>query len=657
MRVTRRILLPALGFFLVAMVAMAGLVVVDVNRLTEDMERRELAQLKNLFVGRLENLRDSAKTMAAYVAAEPAVREAMAAGDRKRLLDLTRAPYRAAESVMAIPQFQFHVPPATSFLRVHEPDKFGDDLSSFRFTVVTANQEKRQIGGLEIGRGGLGIRGVVPVTSAAGHVGTAEFGLDLDQFQLDQLARQTGAHWQLLLARGPADIATFKSMGDLGPVQDLVLQATTLPKAIHGPAQVYRDALEGRDGVVHVRDGHGEYAMLVTPLRDYSGAVIAVLEVLRDRSDLVAARQQRILVGGGAIVTILLLGAILLVVLVSRNLNPIKPLTEQALAVAEGRLEVTEDIVAKGDDEVGQLATAVKRMGQQLVELIENLEMQVAARTSQLESTYQQIRVLNDRLTSENVRMGAELDVSRQLQKMILPTADEIARIAPLDIATFMEPASEVGGDYYDILTDGNHVRIGIGDVTGHGLESGVVMLMTQSAVRAMVSNSEQDSVRLMDVLNRTIYENVRRMGTDKNLTLALLEYRPPVGENTVGRLTVTGQHETVIVIRQDGTVDTIETLELGMPIGLIDDVSPFIAERSIELHPDDVVVLYTDGITEAACPDHTLYGVERLVDVAVRHRHEPAEAIKAAVVADVREHIRDQQVFDDLTLIVLKQR
>lgn len=657
MRVTRRILLPALGFFLVAMIAMGSLVVLDVNSLVNDLERRELAQLKNLFTGRLDSLRNFALTMATYVANEPALRTAMVSGDRQHLLELTETPYHAAESVMAIPQFQFHAPPATSFLRVHSPDKFGDDLSKFRLTVLAANQKKRPISGLEVGRAGLGIRGVAPITADNHHVGTVEFGLDLDQFQLDQLAHQTGVHWQLMLVRGPAEIATFTAMGDLGPVQDLVMQATTLPKALHGTREAYREALEGRETITQARQGKTEYSVLVTPLRDFSGSVIAVLEVLRDRSDLVAARQTRLMVGAGAVGGVLLIGALLLVVVVSRVLNPIKPLTAQALAVAEGHLEVADEINPHGQDEIGQLGSAVKAMGRQLVDLIENLELQVAARTSQLESTYQQIHVLNERLTSENVRMGTELDVSRQMQKMLLPSAEEIARITPLDIATFMEPAEEVGGDYYDILCDGSHVRIGIGDVTGHGLESGVVMLMTQSAVRAMVSHSEKDAVKLMDVLNRTIYENVRRMGTDKNLSLALLDYRPPAAGATAGRLTVTGQHETVIVVRHDGTLDSIETLELGMTIGLIDDVSPYIAEQSIDLHPGDVVVLYTDGITEAASPKHALYGIDRLADIVVQHRFETAEAIKAAVVADVREHIQDQQVFDDLTLIVLKQR
>lgn len=296
----------------------------------------------------------------------------------------------------------------------------------------------------------------------------------------------------------------------------------------------------------------------------------------------------------------------------------------------------------------------------ELTELTHDLERRVAERTRELESANHEIQSLNRMLKAENLRMGAELDVSRRLQQMILPTPDELAEIHGLDVATFMEPASEVGGDYYDILQAGNgRIRIGIGDVTGHGLESGVVMLMTQSAVRTLVTSDEGDAVRLLDVLNRTIYKNVERMGSDKNLTLALLDYRPeaPEGEHGVaGHLRVSGQHESIIVVRQGGTVELIDTVDLGLPIGLVDDVKDFVAEVTILLHPGDVVVLYTDGITEAADADHTLYSLERLCEVVGDHWQDSAEGIKQAVVDDVRRHIGDQALYDDLTLIVLKQ-
>ena len=77
--------------------------------------------------------------------------------------------------------------------------------------------------------------------------------------------------------------------------------------------------------------------------------------------------------------------------------------------------------------------------------------------------------------------------IDQRLQHMLLPTGEELQQIQALDIACYMEPSDEVGGDYYDVLQHNGQIKIGIGDVTGHGLESGVVMLMTQAIVRALV--------------------------------------------------------------------------------------------------------------------------------------------------------------------------
>lgn len=268
-----------------------------------------------------------------------------------------------------------------------------------------------------------------------------------------------------------------------------------------------------------------------------------------------------------------------------------------------------------------------------------------------------------DQAQGENARLGAELDVSRRIQQILLPSQAELDATEGLQIATYMEPASEVGGDYYDVLSHADGVRIGIGDVTGHGLESGVVMLMTQSAVRTMLTSKEKDIVRVWEVLNRTIYDNVQRMGCGKNLTLALLDYRP-LGEHdhdepstARGKLRISGQHESVIVARHDGGLEIVDTDALGFPIGLVEEMSEFVDETVLTLHAHDVVVLYTDGITEAADIDHKLYGVERLSALIAAHRTESVEAIRDAIVADVKRHIGTQTLYDDLTLVIMKQR
>lgn len=327
-----------------------------------------------------------------------------------------------------------------------------------------------------------------------------------------------------------------------------------------------------------------------------------------------------------------------------------------------------------GDDELGQLVDSLNALLEssqagldqrdqaqsELTALAQTLERRVAERTRELEAAGEEIRSLNNILKAENVRLGTELEVSRRIQQMVLPTRIELAGISGLDVAAYMEPANEVGGDYYDILHgEGGRVRIGIGDVTGHGLESGVVMLMTQSAVRTLVTSDEPDAVRTLDILNRTIFQNVQRMGCEKNLTLALLDYRPGPAEGAegaAGHLRVSGQHESVIIVRRGGAVELVDTMDLGLPLGLVDDVGPFIAETTIALEAGDTVVLYTDGVTEAADNRHQLYGLERLCQVVADHWPADADAIKEAVVADVKRHIGDQPLYDDVTLIVLKQ-
>ncbi|MDF0555377.1 AAA family ATPase [Kamptonema sp. UHCC 0994] len=282
--------------------------------------------------------------------------------------------------------------------------------------------------------------------------------------------------------------------------------------------------------------------------------------------------------------------------------------------------------------------------------LYQTLEQKVEERTAQLAQANTEIVKLNDRLKEDNLRMSTELDITRELQQMILPKESELQQIPGLDIAGFMEPATEVGGDYYDVLNQDGRIKIGIGDVTGHGLESGVVMIMAQTAVRALLANNETDPVRFLSAVNQTIYGNVQRMNADKMLSLALLDYQD-------GTVRISGQHEEVILIRADGSLELIDTMDLGFPIGLESDVADFINELEIVLNPGDGIVLYTDGITEAENLDGELYGLERLCDVVRQNYNLSATEMQQNIIADVRRYIGTQEVFDDITLLVLKQK
>jgi len=274
-----------------------------------------------------------------------------------------------------------------------------------------------------------------------------------------------------------------------------------------------------------------------------------------------------------------------------------------------------------------------------LEEANETLEQRVEKRTNELMST-----------RADNMRMGAELDVSRQLQQMLLPRDEELAAITDLDIAGFMEPADEVGGDYYDVLHYHDHVIIGIGDVTGHGLESGVIMLMVQAAVRSLTEHDDEvNLIGALNSINTVVYQNCKRMGTDKNLTLALLHYNK-------GELEISGQHEELLLLRS-GKVECVDTIDLGFPIGLESEIADFMHSYKTTLNHGDTAVVYTDGITEAESPSGELYDQQRLCTVLEQHHDRSSSEIVTAVIESVKAHMGDRPLLDDISLLVIQRR
>jgi PAS domain S-box-containing protein len=259
-----------------------------------------------------------------------------------------------------------------------------------------------------------------------------------------------------------------------------------------------------------------------------------------------------------------------------------------------------------------------------------------------------EIKRLNDRLEQENSRMSGELEITQRLQQMMLPRDEDLSSISNLDVSGFMESAAEVGGDYYDVVSGDGGVVFGIGDVTGHGLESGVIAIMVQTAVRTLLASGHYDSRKFFEVLNRVIYDNASRMNCDRNVTLSLLHYQDRM-------VTISGQHEEVLIVRGDGELERHDTLNLGFALGLESDISHLIDEAKVPLQPGDVMVVYTDGITEAINNVGVTYGIERLAE-AIRSSHgQPSKGIREAVLRNFREHIKGQDLLDDISLLVIK--
>ncbi len=279
----------------------------------------------------------------------------------------------------------------------------------------------------------------------------------------------------------------------------------------------------------------------------------------------------------------LLLATALGIFTARRISNPILRLSRasQSLAQAAQQRFISgtphQTAVMSSIQELETLSQSFYQMGSQLqasfAELEaanQELEERVAQRTLDLQQANAKITELNEQLQADNLRMGAELDVTRRLQQMILPNAEEFEHWHDLDIACFMEAAQEVGGDYYDVIPGDRGLTFGIGDVTGHGLESGVLMIMAQTAVRSLVAIGESNPAHFLQALNQVLYDNAQRISPSKNMTLGLIRYQDD-------QIYISGQHETVLVFRADGSVEEIETMDLGMPLGLIDNIQAFV--------------------------------------------------------------------------------
>jgi serine phosphatase RsbU (regulator of sigma subunit) len=252
-----------------------------------------------------------------------------------------------------------------------------------------------------------------------------------------------------------------------------------------------------------------------------------------------------------------------------------------------------------------------------------------------------------ERQRAERQRLAHELKLAARIQTSVLPQRLEVDG---LEISASMLPASEVGGDCYDVLPFEGGAWLSIGDVAGHGLGPGVVMMMLQASVAAVLCTSPSISpAAALRVVNAVMFDNVKlRLGQREHATLMLLRYERR------GRLVFAGAHEEPIVYR----VRTGRTEVLAAPglwVGIRPDVAGQMPESECMLEPGDVLLLYTDGAVEARNAERKQYGVERLA-------HE-LERVHDAPVHEIREHLMrcleawmDVQR-DDISLVVARQQ
>ncbi|MBF0127856.1 MAG: methyl-accepting chemotaxis protein [Magnetococcales bacterium] len=293
----------------------------------------------------------TAEAMSALVANIPLVQEKFASDDRRTIGELFVPGFATMTSRHGVEQFQFHTPPATSWLRVHKPEKFGDDLSSFRHTVLATNKNQQPTRGLESGVAGLGARGIVPVFHQGRHVGSVEFGMAFGQPFFDHFKVQNGVDSGLHLQVKEG----FKTLGSTLGDKPL-LDREVLEEVLHGQPQLH-----------HREINRVHHALYAAAIHDYAGKPVGVVEIAMDSSGyqtlLSTNRSSALTVGLLAIVFGLMLAMFIARHLVKR----IQTVVEGVNRVAQGDLSL--DTTLTGQDEIADLARATQEMRRKLHDL------------------------------------------------------------------------------------------------------------------------------------------------------------------------------------------------------------------------------------------------------------------------------------------------
>jgi len=275
------------------------------------------------------------------------------------------------------------------------------------------------------------------------------------------------------------------------------------------------------------------------------------------------------------------------------------------------------------------LLAAVLVVAYKLRQVYANLERLVADRTERLDSALREL--------------WGEMQLAKKIQTALVPKHPSLSNC---EVATVMLPADQVGGDYYDVLNIEGMEWVLVGDVSGHGIPAGLVMMMCQTAVHTVLeSDPHIQPDRLLSIVNKALTENIRRLGEDKYMTINAL------CRSADGRFYHSGLHQDIFIYRaKTGTVENIESR--GMWLGVVDPIDEHLSVGSFVLEQGDVLLLYTDGITEAVRDDGRLLDNTGLQSLLTQLGRQSASGI----VEGILQGISSYKVSDDVAAVVVKQ-
>jgi phosphoserine phosphatase RsbU/P len=244
----------------------------------------------------------------------------------------------------------------------------------------------------------------------------------------------------------------------------------------------------------------------------------------------------------------------------------------------------------------------------------------------------------------ENARVLRDMEIAKQIQRSLLPTTPP--NLPGLQIAGSCLPAAHVGGDYFDYFLRGDEtLDVVIADVSGHNVGAALIMTETRSVLRSQVQQTVHPG-ELMQRLNDVLYEDLSR--SELFISMFYISY-----SFTTRQLRYANAGHNRPLLLKNGASECCDLDTEGMILGVLPVVS--FEEKTVQLEPGDILLLYTDGIIESQNRSGEFFGIQRLGRTLLLRRDDSPDAIISALFEDLDEFLGDAPPDDDITLVALK--
>lgn len=258
--------------------------------------------------------------------------------------------------------------------------------------------------------------------------------------------------------------------------------------------------------------------------------------------------------------------------------------------------------------------------------------------------TAQLIQTLSEQAV-ERVRVTRELELAREVQEGLLPR--ELPTISGIDVAAAYRSATEIGGDYYDVLSVHNGICLVVADISGKGISAALLMSALRASLHTLVLQPGVSVTALVERLNRLLYKG---SSANRYATLFLSVYDPATRKLTY----VNAGHNPPLLLRASGQVERLTCG--GTVVGLMPEVT--FACETLHLEPGDLLVAYTDGVTEATNESMEEWGEERLKEVllaSVHNGRQSSHALIGMVLDRLNGFTEGSPQNDDITLVMMQ--